>query len=867
MNEISAWHNKQVNEILSELDVVTNEGLNTSEVAMRKERFGINELPRGINLHWWELFLRQFLNPLIFILLAAAGITFLLKEYVDSGVIFLAVLVNVVIGFSQEFQLNRILEKLQKVVRISAFVKRDGKVIEVLMEELVPGDIIILKNDLKVPADARILKAENLLINEAVLTGESHAVSKTVKVLHGVKSLGDRTNMAYLGTIVERGDGVAVVVAIGKDTELGKIASLTVSVEDGMTPLQERLTHMGKLISIFVVSSALIIFSIGFLDPLRTPIRMFEIAVAIAVAAIPEGLPAALSVVLAVSASRILRKKGLVKKLIAAETLGSTTVIVTDKTGTMTYGKMAIKELVGTIDSRAMVRALALSSNALVVVNSSGGREVRGDSTDRAKIEYCYSSGINFDELLEEFPRLAFLPFDESKKYIASFYNTKSGIWLFVSGAPEILLGSSDLPKDKRVAFMGQVEEYAGKGYRMVGAAQRFIESGEISNLAEDKLHEYVSGLEFLGIAAIRDPVRTDVHEAMRITREAGIKVIMATGDHLLTAESIGKELGFHIDPESVITGEEIDKLSFDEIKNRVRKMEIVARVSPSHKVKIVEALREIGEVVAMTGDGVNDAPALRAADIGVALGSGTEVTKETADLVLIDDSFSIITAAIEQGRIAFDNIRKVTIFLLANSFSELILVVTSLILRLPLPLTAAQILWANLVEDGLPNFALAFEPGEKDVMKRKPLKRGAPILDKLGKTLVFIVGIFSDLVLVGFYLGLYYWLGYENAHLQTVIFAAIAVDSLIYIFSIKSLHEPIFRENIFNNKYLLFAVGAELILVGISLYVPTMNYLLGTMPLGLFDLSLVFATGVTRLGLIEGTKWWMKGRVTLSVI
>lgn len=857
------WYQKSVAEALQELDVDPDKGLNNAEVSKRQEQYPRNELPRGKKTHWWQLLWQQFLNPLIFILLVAAGVTFWLDERVDTVVIILAVIVNVAIGFWQEFQSNRIFETLQKIVLVTARVRRNDRVQEVLMAELVPGDILILKGDTKVPADARVVTEKNLLVNEAILTGESHSVDKTSEVISGTKSLGDRKNMIFMGTLIERGEGTAVVVATGGNTEIGHITALTTGIQEESTPLQERLGRLGKLIGAFVLFSALAIFAAGVFDPLRTTLEMFTVAVAVAVAAIPEGLPAALSVVLAVAASKILNKKGLIKKLVAAETLGSTTVVVTDKTGTITEGIMEVKELIDAPNTESAAQALLLSSNVLEI-SKNGQPEFKGDSTDKAKAEYAFSLGLTSEKVLHRLPRAAFLPFDEQKKYIASFHQGKMGGEIFVSGAPEILLQRSKLTRAKQDVILRHIENYASQGYRLVGAAHRIIRDIQFEKFTEKDLHATVVDLEFLGVAVIHDPIRSDVKASLCLTREAGIRVIMATGDHRLTAESIGRELEFHTDKESIITGDEIDTLSEVNLRRRIDDIHIVARVSPAHKMRIVEALKENGEVVAMTGDGINDAPALRAADIGVALGSGTDVTKETADLVLLDDSFSIITAAIRQGRIAFDNIRKVTIFLLANSFSEIILVGTSLLLRLPLPITAVQILWANLVEDGLPNFALAFEPGEKDIMRRKPLKRREPILDKLGMSLVYAVGIFSDIVLVGLYLTLFYIFDYETTHLQTVIFTAVAIDSLIYVFSIKSLHEPIFREEVFNNTYLLFAVAAGFLAMGLSLYTPALNYLLGTIPLGIFDLGLIFGAGVLRLCLIEVAKWRMRS-VSLS--
>ncbi|MBI2023402.1 HAD-IC family P-type ATPase [Candidatus Giovannonibacteria bacterium] len=849
-----AWHSRTLEDIGRELKTDLTNGLSLKEAETRMTSFGKNTLPTGKKLAWWQLFLGQFKNPLVTILLIAAGLTYLLEEYLDTTVIVLAVLVNVFIGFWQEFRSNTIFEKLQKLMQVSAEVLRDGEMREISATEVVPGDIVLLRTGVKIPADIRLIFVKDLEINEALLTGESIAVKKSVADLPEKTTLADRTNMAHTGTVVERGEGKGIVVATGEKTELGQIAKLTASVEDAPTPLQERLSHLGKIISLFVVAAAALIL-ITELWEKRGFVDSFTVAVAIAVAAIPEGLPAALSVVLAVSSQRILNKKGLVKTLLGAETLGSTTVICTDKTGTMTEGIMKVEKIVESDDEEKTNLALALANEAFIV-----DQKFKGEATDIAKLEYFAAKGGDFKKISLELPRLELMPFNQDLKYIASFHKlVNDKIKIFVSGAPERLLGLADSEKEKKEKISATIDELAKQGYRLIGTAEKTITSADFAGKNEENLRNLITGLSFTGIAAIRDPIRPDVKQSITETKRAGIRTIMITGDHKFTATAIGKDVGFKIGTNSVIEGDELDHWSDAELTQRIGTIEIIARATPKHKMKIIDALRIAGEVVAMTGDGVNDAPALKAADVGVALGAGTDVTKEAADLVLLNDSFSTITAAVKQGRIAFDNIRKVVVFLLANSFTELILVLTALILRIPLPITAVQILWANLVEDGLPNFALAFEPGTNDVMERKPFRRKEPILDKEGLYMVYAVGILTDIFLVGLYLMLYYAGSYTIEHIQTIMFAAVASDSLIYVFSIKNLKISIFRTKIFNNLYLVFAVAAGFILIIASIYVPFLSRFLETVPLGLFEISLVAASGITRLMLIELTKWWFR--------
>lgn len=864
----SPWYERKLDEILKEVRVDPAVGLSSSEVKEREVKYGMNLLPRGKKVLWWELFLRQFINPLILILLIAALLTISLDERVDFYVISLAVLVNISIGFWQEFRSNQIFEKLEKLVQARARVRRNAEIIEIDMFRLVPGDIILLRTDTKVPADARLISAQNLTINEAILTGESKGRKKQVGDLKGTVSIGDRINMVHMGTIIERGEGEAVVVGTGLSTEIGQIAALTASVKDEKTPLQHRLAGLGKRISLLVGAFTVIIFAFGFYE-YRSSVELFKVAVAVAVAAIPEGLPAALSVVLAVSATRILRRRGLVKKLIGAETLGSTSIIVTDKTGTLTEGKMKVVSLLKSPNEKRAAIALALSSDTVRIKGEKGEETISGEATDKAKVEFFLEQGGNLDRVLKEYRPVALLSFDPVKKYLASFYETgKSQYHLFISGAPEVILDLSKISDKTKEAISREVGEYASRGFRMIGIAERELKNPKDLNPENLKsLESFVGNLVFLGVAALRDPIRNDVKEAMAVTRKAGVQVLMATGDHRLTALAVGQELGFNGRPETVINGDDMDHMTDEELLENIQNhVEIFSRVSPSHKMRITKILKKAGAVVAMTGDGVNDAPALRASDIGISLGSGSDITKETADLVLLDDSFSIITAAIREGRIAFDNMRKVTVFLLSNSFTEIIIILAALFMKTAfLPVTAVQILWANLVEDSFPNFALAFEPGEKGVMDRKPFKRKEPILDKQGLSIVFIVGILSDLMLVGIFYYLYFHSLLPSERIQTLMFSLLTINSLFIVFAIKSYHQSIFKTKLTDNKYLIFAVSIGFFLTGAAIYAPFLQNLLGTVPLKFSEVLIVLALAIFQAGSIELVKWWFRKRETFG--
>jgi len=855
-NEKIFWYQKSVDEIIQKFDTNTEKGLSKIVIKEKQNKYGFNILPRGKKVAVWQLFSRQFLNPLVIILLVAVGLTAWLKEYIDLSVILLAVLVNVSIGFWQEFKSNQIFEKMNKLVEVHARVIRDGKLLDVPMEELVPGDLIVLHTDMKIPADARIISCRDLSVNEAILTGESDAVDKNLDEIKSKISVGDRYNMVHMGTIVERGEGRAIVVATGEDTEIGTIASLTASVEDEQTPLQERLSRLGKKITIGISVFVIIIFALGFWQG-RSFEEMFTTAVAVAVAAIPEGLPAALSVVLAVSATRILRRRGLVKRLVGAETLGSTSVIVTDKTGTLTTGEMKVENIICTTNIERAALSMAFASD-VVKTFEEGKVHIQGEATDRAKVSYFESRGNSLEEEKIKYKECSFIPFNEINKYIASFFETKTGEGhLFISGAPEKLLSLSTVPIHKQKEILEEVESYARRGYRMIGIAERSYPKDVLLCKNNKELEKNIKDLEFLGVATIRDPLRDDVKESLDITRQAGVRVIMATGDHMMTALSIGKELGFGTSKNHVLDGDEIDKLSDEELKERIKIIEIFSRVSPAHKMRITRALKDNGEVVAMTGDGVNDAPALKESDIGVSVGSGTDITKETADLILLDNSFSIIAKAVKEGRIAFENIRKVTVFLLSNSFTEIIIVMAGLLMNTAfLPITAVQILWANLVEDSFPNFALAFEPGEDDIMRRKPIGKNESILDREGLWIIFIVGILADLMLVGVFYYLINFTIWTAEHIQTLVFVLLAGNSLFIVFAIKSYHRSIFHTKMTNNKYLIWAVALGIILLGASVYVPFLQNLLGTVPLSLMEIGFVVLMIIIQVAMIEFVKW-----------
>jgi Ca2+-transporting ATPase len=850
------WHNLTIGEVLRILRSDVKFGLTKEEVRIRQRKFGENKLPEEKPLSRFRIFFEQFRSPLIYILVIAGIISLVLKEYTDAIVIFGAVFLNTIVGFVQENKANRTLRTLKKVVRHTAEVLREGNLKIIDSRELVPGDIIILNSGDKVPADGRVVESHDLKINEMALTGEWMVAKKNPKVLEKETPLADRDNMVYMGTIVENGKGKVVIVETGINTEIGKVATMIRETREERTPYQKKLARFSKIVGIVI---GIICFGI-FIEGMLTRgefIEMFTTAVAVAVAAIPEGLPVAMTVILALGMERILRKKGLVRKLVATETLGSTSVICTDKTATLTEGKMKVDEIIG--DKFLTISAAFLTSEAFIE-NPDDPKEkwiIRGRPTDRALLEAGIAFGINQRRKFEK-KKIIELPFNPINKFSAVLYEENGEKILYVCGAPEKILVFSKLDGKEKENWENKLKKLTQKGLRVVASAYKKIQNPklEIKNLEEE-----INNLTFAGFITLKDPIRPEAKEAMKICRQAGMKPIIVTGDHKLTAKAVAQELGFKIEEKNILEGKDLDKLSDQEFKKILPKIQIYARVEPKHKMRIITAWQEKGEVVAMTGDGINDAPALKKADIGVALGSGTEVAKETADLILLNDSFSIITAAIEEGRAILDNIRKVITYLFCSAFTEVFLVGTSIFGGLPLPILAVQILWINIIEDGPLSLALSFEPKEKDLMKQKPQSPEIPLLTKEMKILIFIIGLVNIVLLVGLFLWLMKYSGYDISHIRSLIFSGLAIDSIFYIFACKSLRKNIWQINLFSNKFLIFAWFFSILFLLAGLYLPPLQNLLRTEPLNFFDWQLILGLGFLNLILIEVTKWYFISR------
>ena len=846
------WHNLATDQVIEILGTDVKQGLSEKEVAKRQKESGPNKLPEEKPLSELRIFLSQFKSPLVYILVLAGFVTLIIgyfnsnRHYLDSLFIFAVVFLAVVIGFFQENKTSRTLYELKKIIKHTAEVLREGNQKIVDSEDLVPGDIIILRAGNKVPADARIIECHELEVNEMVLTGEWLAVDKNPDVLSKETPLPDRDNMVYMGSAVEGGKGKGLVVATGMNTQVGSIAQMLKEIKEEKTSYQKKLAKFARAIGGAVLGSAFLIFVLGVIRG-QEFLEMFLVAVAVAVAAIPEGLPAAVTLSFTFGMREILKRKGLVREMIAAETLGSTSVICTDKTATLTEGKMEIAEIRAPGKDQLLALKIAALCSEAFVENLDHPMEkwiLRGRPTDRALLLGAIQAGINIRDLMKEEPKIDEIPFDSRYRYSAVL----RGKTIYMMGAPEAVLGKNGkLRKDH--------EELTSKGYRVLALAYKEVES-----LKEKISEKDLDDMTFVGFIALHDPVRPKAKKAIDICRQAGMRPIIVTGDHELTAKAIAEKVGFKISGENVLEGKDLEKLSDTEFKRIFKDIEIYARVSPEQKLRIIDAWQREGQVVAMTGEGINDAPALKKANIGVALGSGTEVAKEAADLVLLTDDFEIILVAVEEGRRIIDNIRKIIAYLLTGGFTEVMLIGLTIIFGLPLPVLASQILWKNLIESGPPAMALTFEPKEKGIMSRKPEPLHLPLLTKQIKVLIFFIGILTNFLLLAIFLWLWNNPNYgpEKIDLiRTIIFAGLAIDSFFFIFSFRNLRLNIWQYNPFSNIYVTLAALFGFLLLLAAIYLEPFQILLRTEGFGFFEWLILIGYGLINIILIEATKWW----------
>ena len=854
--EIIPWHYHSAKDCLALLGSSIN-GLSEIEVKKRWHEYGKNVLPKARSTSAWQILAAQFFSPLMMILLIAAGLSALLYEWLDVYVIAAAIFINTFLGFIEEYQADRSWRALSAYLPDLAKVRRAGFGQLISAGDVVPGDILLLKSGDRITADARIIEAYSLETGEASLTGESTEINKTNRVDQLNASVADRHSMVYAGTIIVAGRGTALVVATGSKTEIGRVNALVSGVSDSVSPLETKLNRLSHQLSWGILFLAVLVFVAGLMRGYEAS-EIFRISIALAVSAIPEGLLVAFTVILAIGLQRILRHQGLVRKLISAETLGSISVLCIDKTGTLTTGEMTVDQInlgeesiplhyTGRVDLDELRLVLALNNGAILERDARTGQtHFTGSLTDIAIARYVepYTQelSVNNYELISE------IPFDSKIKYSARAWRFGEKILITTFGAPEALLNRLDLSDIKKQKAKKIFDGMAESGLRVILVAKT------ITTIGDELLDSNVADLELLGAIGLRDPVRSDVGDFILTAKSAGIRTVMITGDHPETAMTIARQVGISVDAQSMMLGSELSELTDLQLEKRVASISVFARIAPEQKLRIVEAWQRLGEVVGMTGDGVNDAPAIKVAHIGIALGSSTDVAKETADLVLLDNSFKTIVMAVKEGRVIFDNMRKTLVYLLAGSFSEIILVIGALILNLPLPILPAQILWINLITDGLPSVALAFEPAESGIMKDRPRSLAQPIMNRQMKFQIFTIGLVSDVGLFAIY---FFLLGRSFAidEIRTIIFLALGLNSLLYVFAVRKIRTNIWRSNLFENKWLIISVFIGLVLQFLPIIVPSLRELFNFTILSQWEVGIVFGISIFKLILIELTK------------
>ena len=882
------WHTLAVEEVERVLEAPP-EGITEAEAAARLARYGPNEVEAEKETPWWTLLLHQFTDPLIYILLAAALVTLILRDYPDTGVILAVVLLNALIGFIQERKAQKAMRALSQMSAPRAEVIRGGETSVIPSRELVPGDRVVLTSGVRVPADLRIVEIRDLEVDESALTGESLPVRKQKEALEGETLVsGDQTNLGFAGTVITRGRGRGIVIRTGTETELGRIATSVREIGQTRAPLQETMIRFGRRIGIAILGLSGVVVVIGLLQGMA-PTEIFLASVAMAVSAVPEGLPVVLTVTLAIGVSRMARRNAIVRSLPAVETLGSTTVIGSDKTGTLTRNEMTVRRvwaggrsytvsgagyaLEGEIllgSSRARLvedepLRLTLLAGSLANEADAGAvsrGEVRGDPTEIALHVAAAKGGVQPSLERTRRREIDVLPFESELRLMATLNEGPDGRAIHVKGAPEAVLARCGLEITREGEKLLNAEpireaaaEMAASGLRVLAMAYRPTTSDRIDgSLIADEL-------TFAGLQGMEDPVRPEAVEAIRATHQAGIRVLMVTGDHVDTARAIGRQLGLDPEGAGALEGHAITALSDEELDRDLRRVNIYARVAPEHKLRIVRRLREQGEVVAVTGDGVNDAPALREAHLGIAMGrTGTDVAKEASDMVLADDNFATITAAVEEGRVIFSNIRKVTFFLLSTAVGEILAIMVAIAMGWPLPFVAAQILWINLVTNGLQDVALAFEPGEPGLLRRAPRPRREGVLTRRLLERLGAVG----LVLAAGTLGIFWWTWQSTGDVdlaRTVAMTQMVVFQFFHVFNCRSLDRSVFEIPLLANRFLFVSLVAALGAHLAVLYTPWLQTVFRTQPLTPATWAMIVLIGTAVIAGGELDKWWSRRR------
>ena len=887
------WYRKSIEEVLKELKVDSEIGLDENEVEGRLNEYGPNQLMEETGTTFLSKLISQFSDFLVLILIGAAIVSIAVGESKDAIVIMAIVIANGFLGVYQEGKAEKALDALKKMASPHAKVIRDGKTIVIPASTLIPGDIVLLDAGDIIPGDLRLIESSNLKIEEASLTGESVPVEKRANENYEEEvSLGDRHNMAYTSTIVTYGRGKGVVVATGHDSEIGKIATMIQSFERESTPLQRKLNQLGKVLGITTIIICIMVFGIGLLQG-REALEMMMVAISLAVAAIPEGLPAIVTIVLAIGMNRMVKRHAIVKKLLAVETLGCTTVICSDKTGTLTQNEMTVikayaddkilditgtgyeprgefkigeeEVLIDSLDSLKTLLSIGILANDSKLDKVDELYKIIGDPTEGALVTLAGKANIRREDINKSFPRVEEIPFDSDRKMMTTFHKDfiPEKIVSFTKGAPDIIISKCKYIKegDKVLPFTEDLREkvlqvnskFAKEALRVLAFAYK-----EYDNIPNEITSDNIeSNMVFVGLVGMIDPPRPEAKEAIRLCKQAGINTIMITGDYKETAFAIAKDLGMAETEDQAMMGGELNNISDEDLREVVKKIKVFARVSPEHKVRIVSALKANGDIAAMTGDGVNDALALKRSDIGVSMGiTGTDVAKNTADLILTDDNFASIVSAVEEGRIIYENIKKFVYYLLSCNIGEILLVFVSILLNLPVPLIPIQLLWLNLVTDSFPALALGVEKGEPDIMMEEPRNPNEPILNK-----EMIAGIVLQSIAIALAsLSAYWWginrYGLENIlEARTIAFATLITAELLRVFSVRSPKYTAIQMGVFSNKKLIQGVSFSFLLMLIIIYIPVLNPIFSTFPLGLEEWLIILPFALIPLVLGEISK------------
>ncbi len=871
-----AWHSINQEKVFELLNT-SEKGLNSIEVQERLERFGTNELQKEKKIKPVELFLHQFKSFLIIILIIAAIFSLAIGELVEAIVIFLILMGNASLGFFQEFKAEKAIEALRKMTSPKAIVFRDGEKKQILTKEVVPGDVVYLSEGKQVPADLYLFETSELKIDESMLTGESLPVSKEARVTKKDIPTSEIKNMVFSGTYVANGEARGVVVRTGMETEIGRIAGLVEETKREDTPLKKKIDSLGKNLGLIILFIVIIVFLLNLYLHTRTPMELFVLAIAMAVSAVPEGLPIVVTLALAFGVQAMAKKNAILRKLMAVETLGSTTVICTDKTGTLTKNEMTVEKIftnnqfvkvsgtgyepvgdffindkkINPSKKKSLKKLIEISAlcNSSEIIQEKGWNVV-GSPTEGALITLSRKANFDYKKFRERLTPEDKIPFSSQRKIMAVAYTNKNNIVSYVKGAPERILQNSThifeknkikkLTDSERKKLQKISDDMAGEPLRVLGFAYRKI--------PKEKKHgkkDLERKLIFVGFAGMIDPPRENAKEAIESAKKAGIKTVMVTGDHKITAVAIAKQIGIMEEGKMVVTGAELDAMTVKELEGIVENVAVFSRVSPEHKVKITQAFDEIGHVVAMTGDGVNDAPALKRAHIGVSMGlKGTDVAKQASDMVIEDDNYSTIISAVEGGRRIYDNIKKFVRLQLSSNFSEIGVISFAAVAGLPLPLLPLQILWINFVTSTLPATALAIDPAEEDIMKRKPRDKDENIIRSLLPFFLTIVSLMCFVVIISFL-----WsLQFEIEKTRTIVFTTIVVFILLLVFNCRSETKSLLESKPFSNKYLLLGVMSSFLLQIVVIYTPFFQNIFQTVPLNLFDWGMIAIFGVTAL-------------------